>query len=75
MSLNELALPSHHRGLEEATIAAAKNVLDSWTALRMIREALEAKGPGRQADGLDFLDEAETLVEAIVRLPAPSCGH
>lgn len=71
MTGDELALPSDPAGLQRAAIAAAENVRDAWTALRMIREALEAKGPVAEAEGLGFLEEAAALVDAVMRLTAP----
>ncbi len=50
MTGDELALRSDPTGLQRAAIAAAENVRDARTALRMIREALEAKAPVPRPD-------------------------
>lgn len=50
LSLKDCARQIERAGLERAAMAAAENVRDAWTALRMIRETLEAAGPVREPD-------------------------
>jgi hypothetical protein len=73
--IGDLAIPEDRAALEEAAMAAVENAREAWTALRMVREALEAKGPVASPEGLGFLDEAEVLVDAIGRLGDASTVH